>query len=148
MKATLTLHAPLAAAQRLSADYLARILLVLHCNLELARHPRHTAAALGPLRAALALLGDRVCEPATLRYVASILLRLLPVRWGRCACSSAGCAACTAPAAGSAAWLGMCVCTMLGPPSPHHPDPRRLAPALLRTTSRLTGRRRQRCASC
>lgn len=70
-----------AAAQRLSADYLARILLVLHCNLELARHPRHAAAALGPLRAALALLGDRVCEPATFRYVASILLRLLTVRW-------------------------------------------------------------------
>lgn len=71
-----------AAAQRLSADYLARILLVLHCNLELARHPRHAAAALGPLRAALALLGDSVCEPATFRYAASILLRLLTVRRG------------------------------------------------------------------
>ncbi|KAL4452130.1 hypothetical protein ABPG75_007792 [Micractinium tetrahymenae] len=67
-------------AERLSADYLARILLVLHCNLELARHPRHAAAALGPLHAALAMLGDRVCEPATFRYVTSILLRLLPVR--------------------------------------------------------------------
>ncbi|PSC71129.1 serine threonine-kinase ATM isoform X1 [Micractinium conductrix] len=64
----------------LMPDHLARILLALHAHLELAAHPRHQAAALAPLRAALALMGDRVCDPAAFRYTAAVLLRLLPVR--------------------------------------------------------------------
>lgn len=34
-------------------------------------------------QAALELLEDRVCEAATFRYTVSILLRLLPIRWGQ-----------------------------------------------------------------
>lgn len=40
-----------AQQQVLNDDYLARILLVIHTNLELARHPRHQAQALEPLQA-------------------------------------------------------------------------------------------------
>ena len=79
-----TNHPPLpspVSMQLLMPDHLARILLALHAHLELAAHPRHQAAALAPLRAALALMGDRVCDPAAFRYTAAVLLRLLPVRW-------------------------------------------------------------------
>jgi hypothetical protein len=64
----------------LDADYLARILLVVHAHLERARCPRHALEALAPLRALLSLLGPRACEPATLRYAVFILLRLLPLQ--------------------------------------------------------------------
>ena len=66
--------------QLLNHDYLARILLMVHAHLELARHPRHQAQALAPLQAVLELLEGRVCEAATFRYTVSILLRLLPIR--------------------------------------------------------------------
>jgi hypothetical protein len=64
----------------LSHDAVARLLLVVHQQLERARHPRHQAQALASLQAALELLEGHVCEAATFRYTASILLRLLPVR--------------------------------------------------------------------
>ncbi|KAK9825683.1 hypothetical protein WJX81_003257 [Elliptochloris bilobata] len=48
-----------------------------HASLERARHPRHLRRALAPLHALLQLLGERACEPATLRYVLALLLRLL-----------------------------------------------------------------------
>ena len=72
--------------QVLNPDYLARLLLLVHSQLELARDPRHQAQALAPLAAMLALLEGRVCEPSTFRYTASILLRLLSVRCGWPAC--------------------------------------------------------------
>lgn len=68
--------------QILVGDPLARLLLLTHQNLGRARHPRHQAAALGPLHAVLSLLGGRVTAPSTFRYATTILLRLLHVRWG------------------------------------------------------------------
>ena len=68
------------ALQILTGDPLARLLLLIHKNLGTARHPRHQAAALGPLRAMLTLLAGRVTAPATFRYATTILLRLLCVR--------------------------------------------------------------------
>ncbi len=60
-------------------DQVAALLLQVQEHLGRARHPRHLAAAVGAVRAALLLLGDRVARPATFRAAAALLLRLLRV---------------------------------------------------------------------
>ena len=64
----------------LGEDERSRLLLHVHDHLGKAQNARHQLAAVGSLRAVLLLLGERVREPATFRYAASILLRLLHVR--------------------------------------------------------------------
>ena len=66
--------------QVLEEDERSRLLLHVHDHLGKAQNARHQLAAVGSVRAVLLLLGGRVREPATFRYAASILLRLLRVR--------------------------------------------------------------------
>ena len=63
--------------QWLGEGQVARVLLEVATHLGRAQHPRHLTKAKGALRAVLMLLDSRVARPATLRYVLSILLRLL-----------------------------------------------------------------------
>lgn len=61
----------------LGEGQVASLLLEVATHLGRARHPRHLTTAKGALRAVLLLLDSKVARPATLRYVLSILLRLL-----------------------------------------------------------------------
>lgn len=55
----------------------AGLLSLLHTHLSGARHPRHGLQVLAPLQALLELLGSHVCEPATFRYAAHIVLQFM-----------------------------------------------------------------------
>ena len=67
--------------QVLTGSHMAKVLLMVHQQLALARHPSHLLRSLGPLRAALQLLGERIRVPLTFRYVVHILLWLLKARY-------------------------------------------------------------------
>ena len=67
--------------QVLTGSHVARVLLMVHHHLAAAKHPAHLVRSLGPLKAALQLLGDRVQVPLTFRYVTHILLWLLRTRY-------------------------------------------------------------------
>ncbi|KAK9828160.1 hypothetical protein WJX74_001187 [Apatococcus lobatus] len=66
--------------QVLTGSHVAKVLLMVHQQLALARHPAHLLRSLAPLKAVLQLLGDQVRLPLTFRYVAHILLWLLKAR--------------------------------------------------------------------
>lgn len=67
--------------QVLTGSHMAKVLLMVHQQLALARHFSHLLRSLGPLRAALQLLGERIRVPLTFRYVVHILLWLLKARY-------------------------------------------------------------------
>ena len=71
----------LVVMQVLTGSHMAKVLLMVHQQLALARHPVHLFRSLGPLKAALQLLGDHARLPLTFRYVAHILLWLLKTRY-------------------------------------------------------------------
>jgi hypothetical protein len=58
-------------------DVVAGLLLLVHSHMSSARHPRHAVRALAPLQALLQLLGPNICEPATFRYAAHIVLQAM-----------------------------------------------------------------------
>lgn len=68
------------APQVLFPEAVATMLSAVHRQLAAAGAPRHRLAALQPLRALLVLLGNRVCEIATLRYALHIVMLVMDIR--------------------------------------------------------------------
>ncbi|BDA48015.1 Serine-protein kinase ATM [Coccomyxa sp. Obi] len=67
-------------SQILSDDAVAKLLLMVHMNLQKGRCARHKLEALGPLKALLIILDDHVCAAHTFRHVVHMLLQCLRVR--------------------------------------------------------------------